>query len=70
MNTPDRDDDPIWQTAWQWVTQAHEQPLSAEQLAELKAWLGSHPAHRQTYDEAARLWLLAGLVPPVHVKPE
>jgi transmembrane sensor len=56
--------DPTWQVAWSWVQREHEQPLDASALAERALWLKSDPAHRQAYDEASRLWLLAGLVPP------
>lgn len=58
--------DPIWQTAWEWVIREHEQPLDPDARAELAKWLRADPAHRKTYQEAARLWLLVALVPPVN----
>jgi ferric-dicitrate binding protein FerR (iron transport regulator) len=33
---------------------------------EMTTWLAADPAHRRAYDKAARLWLLAGMVPPVN----
>ncbi len=62
-------DDSIWRTAWDWVTREHEQPLSADSGAELLGWLQANPVHRQTYDQAARLWLLTGLIPPSSAPP-
>lgn len=65
-----RRDDPIWQTAWQWVLREHEeQPLPPQAQAELREWLGADPAHRQCHEQAAHLWLLTGLVPPVNHVP-
>ena len=32
----------------------------------MTAWLLAEPAHRRAYDKAARLWLLAGFVPPAN----
>jgi transmembrane sensor len=61
--------DPVWQAAWHWVLREHEGRLDDAQRAERLAWLNADPAHRKAYDEAARLWLLAGLVPPAHVQP-
>jgi len=57
--------DPVWQTAWAWVQREHDRDLfDATARAELAVWLRAHPAHRIAYKKAARLWLLAGLVPP------
>ncbi|MDQ7957755.1 MAG: DUF4880 domain-containing protein [Pseudomonadota bacterium] len=58
-------EDPVWHTAWAWVQRQHEPDcLDAAARAELLTWLRADPSHRQAYDKAARLWLLAGLVPP------
>jgi transmembrane sensor len=59
--------DPTWDTAWTWVQRQHETPeLDAHALAELARWLAADPRHRVAYEEASKLWLLAGLVPPVN----
>lgn len=47
-----------------WVLRTHEQPLDPQVTAALNAWLALDPAHRAAYEEAARVWLLTGLVPP------
>ncbi|MDP9880339.1 transmembrane sensor [Variovorax boronicumulans] len=67
----DTQSDPTWQTAWTWVRRQHagEGALDAAASAELAHWLAADPAHRQAYDEAGRLWLLVGLVPPAHDVP-
>lgn len=56
--------DPLWQIAWDWVLREHEQSLDADTQADLIEWLKADPTHRKLYDEACRLWLLVGLVPP------
>lgn len=57
--------DPVWAAAWSWVSRQHEPvDLDAEAQAELARWLAADAAHHKAYDEAARLWLIAGLVPP------
>ncbi|MFM9432976.1 ferric-dicitrate binding protein FerR (iron transport regulator) [Janthinobacterium sp. CG_23.3] len=53
-----------WQTALDWIQRRHEDDFDAAALAELAAWLNAAPAHRHAYDEACRVWLAAGLVPP------
>ncbi len=59
--------DPIWNTAWDWVQREHDSESFDEAArAEMTAWLLAELAHRQAYDKAARLWLLAGFVPPVN----
>ncbi|HVK93783.1 MAG TPA: DUF4880 domain-containing protein [Noviherbaspirillum sp.] len=62
--TDSRQNDPVWQTALDWVLRTHEQPLDADAAAALAAWLNQDPAHRAAYEEAARVWMLTGLVPP------
>jgi ferric-dicitrate binding protein FerR (iron transport regulator) len=58
-------DDPIWSAAWQWVQREHDREnFDAASRAEMTAWLVADSLHRKAYDKAARLWLLAGLVPP------
>ena len=37
--------------------------LDPADLKELSKWLQVHPSHKEAYEEAARLWLLTGLVP-------
>jgi len=56
--------DLLWQTAWDWILLEHEQSFDADTQEKLINWLQADPAHRKTYDEACRLWLLVGLVPP------
>lgn len=57
--------DPIWDAAWRWVRREYNQEdFGLAEQAELRAWLGSGPTHRTAYDNAAKLWLLVGLVPP------
>jgi len=59
--------DPIWNTAWDWVQREHDSASFDDAArAEMTAWLLAEPAHRRAYDKAARLWLLAGFVPPVN----
>ncbi|QOF76965.1 FecR/PupR family sigma factor regulator [Variovorax sp. 38R] len=67
----DKQSDPAWQTAWAWVRRQHagEGALDAAASAELAQWLAADPMHRQTYAEAARLWLLVGQVPPAYDVP-
>ncbi|QGZ38136.1 FecR/PupR family sigma factor regulator [Pseudoduganella flava] len=60
----DRYDDRAWQQALDWLLRAQEQPLDTTGSAALAAWLAEHPSHRAAYDEASRVWLLTGLVPP------
>lgn len=63
--TDSRQNDSVWQAAVEWVLRVHERPLDAQAQAALTAWLDQDPAHhRAAYDEAARVWLLTGLVPP------
>jgi transmembrane sensor len=65
--TTDKDrDDPVWQAAWSWVMREHEQALTEAQRAELMRWLDGDERHRAAYQKASRVWLLSGLVPPVH----
>lgn len=62
--TDSRENDPVWQTAVDWVLRVHGSSLDPETTATLAAWLAQDPAHRTAYEEAARVWLLTGLVPP------
>lgn len=61
--TDSRQNDPIWQTAVDWVLRTHERSLYENAAAALAAWLDHDSMHRATYEEAARVWLLTGLVP-------
>ncbi|WP_198086138.1 DUF4880 domain-containing protein [Variovorax sp. E3] len=69
--TKDTDHDPVWQAAWTWVRRQHERGAfdDAATRDEFAQWLAASPLHRKTYDEAGRLWLLVGLVPPVNDVP-
>lgn len=59
--------DPIWDLAWSWVMRQHERETFTDSAeAQLKQWLSADAAHRLAYDRAGRLWLAAGLVPPVN----
>lgn len=59
--------DPHWDTAWAWVRREHDRShFDTTARAELSDWLRADPRHRKAYDKAARLWLLAGLVPPAN----
>lgn len=68
MGNPDsRQQDPVWDAAWAWVLRHHEEKyLNEDTTRELAQWLSADPSHRKAYDEASRLWLLAGFVPPVN----
>ena len=55
--------DQVWRTAVEWVIRSHGK-LDPADLKELSKWLQVHPSHKEAYEEAARLWLLTGLVPP------
>lgn len=67
----DKGRDPIWQAAWAWVRRQHE-PGGLDDTARLEFahWLAADPIHRKTYEEAARLWLMVGLVPPANDVPD
>ncbi|AVQ84865.1 MULTISPECIES: FecR/PupR family sigma factor regulator [unclassified Variovorax] len=69
--TKDKDHDPVWQAAWTWVRRQHEQrgSLDGATRDEFMQWLAADPLHRKTHEEAARLWLLVGLVPPANDVP-
>jgi|EP01034_Spumella_vulgaris_P035900 transmembrane sensor len=57
--------DQHWQTAMDWVLRQHEASLAAAPPpAGLKEWLAADPAHRAAFEEASRVWLVTGLVPP------
>lgn len=57
----------VWQTAWEWIRREHEGvTYDAAARAQLAVWLQADPSHRATYDKAARLWRLSGMLPPVH----
>lgn len=58
-----QDQDQVWHTAVEWVIREHES-LSPAEREELIGWLNMNPTHKKAYDEASRLWLLTGLVPP------
>ncbi|MFC4314154.1 FecR/PupR family sigma factor regulator [Steroidobacter flavus] len=57
-------DDPAWDLAWEWIVREHEQPLDAAARQQLTAWLNADPSHLRAYQQAAKVWLIAGLVPP------
>lgn len=60
----------VWRQAWSWVQRQHETlDLPPDDLAALAAWLAVSPSHRAAYAHASQIWLLAGLVPPVHDMP-
>lgn len=60
-------DDPIWNTAWDWVQREHDREnFDDVARVEMTTWLLAEPAHRRAYDKAAQLWLLAGFVPPAN----
>ncbi len=68
--TKDKANDPVWQAAWTWVRNQHEcGGLCDAARGEFLQWLAADPLHRKTYDEAGRLWLLVGLVPPANDVP-
>lgn len=66
----EREDDAAWQTALSWVMALHESPQDARLREELAAWLNESPVHRSAYEEARRVWLLTGLVPPLDAELE
>jgi len=60
-----RQADPHWAVAWDWVQREHDgEHFDAAAREEMTSWLVADPAHREAYEKAARLWLLAGLVAP------
>lgn len=66
----DKHQDPVWQAAWTWVRRQNERAgLDDTAREEFAHWLAADPVHRKTYDEAGRLWLLVGLVPPANEIP-
>lgn len=61
------DIDPIETIAWAWVQREHDQGnFHQADRTEMAKWLLADPVHRKAYDRAARLWLIAALVPPAH----
>lgn len=56
--------DPLWQQAVDWIVREHEGGLLPAERDAFCYWMAESPLHRKAYDEAARLWLLTGLVPP------
>lgn len=65
-----KEHDPVWQAAWTWVRRQHERGgLDDAARDEFARWLAADPVHRKTHGEAARLWLLVGLVPPANDVP-
>ncbi|MBO9643446.1 MAG: DUF4880 domain-containing protein [Pseudacidovorax sp.] len=60
-------DDPVWHSAWAWVQREYDRDTFDDAARDaLSEWLNADPTHRVVYAKAARLWLLAGLVPPVN----
>jgi ferric-dicitrate binding protein FerR (iron transport regulator) len=68
MSTSDSTDS-LWDIAWKWVVREHEQDLDAPSREQLLAWLSQDPEHRKVYEEACRVWLISGLVPPADATP-
>ncbi|ARN20321.1 hypothetical protein A4W93_10645 [Piscinibacter gummiphilus] len=59
--------DPVWDMAWTWIQRQHATPTLDDQAArELAQWLDADPRHRAAYDQASRLWFVAGFVPPAN----
>ncbi|CAM3707579.1 FecR/PupR family sigma factor regulator [Paracidovorax anthurii] len=61
--------DLVWEQAWAWVRQQYalmETGAAPEEVAprQLIQWLKADPRHREAYEQASRLWLAAGLLPP------
>lgn len=52
-----------WKLAVDWVMREHEEALDDAAREALRRWLAEAPAHRQAYEQARTLWLIAGLVP-------
>lgn len=65
-----QEDDAAWQAALGWVMALHASPQDARLREGLAAWLGESPLHRGAYEEARRVWLLTGLVPPLDAEPD
>lgn len=62
--TTSRANDPVWQAALDWVLATRAQPPDRRTASQLQDWLDQSPAHRQAYEQAVRVWLLTGLLPP------
>jgi ferric-dicitrate binding protein FerR (iron transport regulator) len=56
--------DSIEQAALAWVMALHEAPGDTTLLIALADWLNASPQHRRAYEEANRVWVLTGLIPP------
>ena len=69
-NEPHNRPDPIWDAAWQWVIQEHENRLDTVSRSELARWLQADPRHRSAYEEACEIWLACALLPPVPSDPD
>lgn len=63
--------DPVWEAALDWVQRQHDTGFEDPDFnAALNHWLQADPAHRRAYGQAARIWAVAGLVPPGPQAPE
>ncbi|TDY89196.1 MULTISPECIES: FecR/PupR family sigma factor regulator [Herbaspirillum] len=53
------------EAAWYWIQRQHEAgPHDRDVAAALQDWLQADPTHQAAYQEAARIWAVAGLVAP------
>ncbi|TJZ72941.1 FecR/PupR family sigma factor regulator [Chitiniphilus eburneus] len=59
-------EDPIWEEAWNWVIRQHEGDFDTAAQAEFAAWMQAGADRPVAYEDAARIWLLTGLVPPAN----
>lgn len=54
--------DPVWDTAWDWVIRQHGEALTPSCHAELAIWLATDCRHQQAYDDACELWEATALI--------
>ena len=63
---PDETADPVWDEAVTWLLRQQAAPDDAAVAAGLAQWIAASEAHARAYERAARVWRLAGELPPAH----
>jgi len=63
---PDETADPVWDEAVTWLLRRQAAPDDAAVAAGLAQWIAASEAHARAYERAARVWRLAGELPPSH----
>lgn len=56
--------DPVWNTALDWLERVQQRPQDNALLAACQAWQAESPAHAKAWRKAERIWRLSGELPP------